>query len=46
MENPPCLGSNLEVETKDALAQGDAALLETMRSAIYHKPVAHHFNTG
>ncbi|NMC45232.1 MAG: GTP 3',8-cyclase MoaA [Chloroflexi bacterium] len=42
----PCLGSNLEVETKDALAQGDAALLETMRNAIYHKPVAHHFNTG
>lgn len=42
----PCLGSNLEVETKDALAQGDAALLETIRSAIYHKPGGHHFNTG
>ena len=43
----PCLGNNGEVETQELLAQGDEmALLDTIRSAIYHKPIGHHFNTG
>ncbi|HAF61915.1 MAG TPA: GTP 3',8-cyclase MoaA [Anaerolineaceae bacterium] len=43
----PCLGSNMEIETKEALAsKDDEVLLETIRNAIYHKPDGHHFNTG
>lgn len=39
----PCLGSNLEFSLKDALAGSDEELQETMRAAVYAKPVGHHF---
>jgi GTP 3',8-cyclase len=39
----PCLGSNLEFSLKDALAGSDEELLQTIRDAIYAKPVGHHF---
>lgn len=39
----PCLGSNLEVSLKDALAGSDEHLHEEIRAAVYAKPVGHHF---
>jgi cyclic pyranopterin phosphate synthase len=39
----PCLGSNLEISLKDALAGSDEELREIIRAAIYVKPVGHHF---
>ncbi len=43
----PCLGDNAEVDLKPALAAADDALLiETMRSAIWHKPRTHGFDGG
>lgn len=38
-----CLGNNGEVSLLDALAKDDAALLETIGDAIYHKPLGHEF---
>jgi len=41
----PCLGQNMEVSLKEALESGDdAALLETIRNAIWQKPKAHAFD--
>lgn len=42
----PCLGSNAEISLKDALQAGDAELIETIRTAIYNKPIGHHFEKG
>ncbi len=42
----PCLGNNLEYPLKEALAQGDDALLAVLRQGIEHKPVGHYFNQG
>lgn len=43
----PCLGDNMEISLKEALgAEGDEALIETIRKAIYHKPAGHHFTEG
>lgn len=42
----PCLGDNLEVSLKDALAAGDEVLIETIRTAILAKPVGHHFENS
>jgi len=42
----PCLGSNAEIALKSALQTGDAALLDAIRLAIYHKPSGHHFERG
>jgi GTP 3',8-cyclase len=42
----PCLGNNAEVSLKKALQTSDAALIEAIRSAIYHKPAGHHFESG
>ena len=39
----PCLGSNVEIPLRDAMAQGDQTLLETIRQAIWNKPEGHHF---
>jgi GTP 3',8-cyclase len=39
----PCLGDNLEISLKVALAGSDESLLETIRAAIYLKPLGHHF---
>lgn len=41
----PCLGDNLEFSLKDALAGSDASLREAIRTAIYAKPVGHHFES-
>ena len=41
----PCLGQNTEISLKEALESGDdAALLETIRNAIWRKPQAHAFD--
>jgi len=40
----PCLGEDTEVSLREAIEQGDdAALVETMRRAIWEKPEAHGF---
>lgn len=39
----PCLGSDTEVSLKPALQAGDAELMETIRAAVYSKPLGHHF---
>jgi cyclic pyranopterin phosphate synthase len=39
----PCLGDNLEFSLKESLAGSDEELLETVRTAIFAKPVGHHF---
>ena len=41
----PCLGVNREVSLKEALAKSDAALLETIREAIWNKPEHHEFSS-
>ncbi|MFZ5975444.1 MAG: GTP 3',8-cyclase MoaA [Bacillota bacterium] len=41
-----CLGNNNEVSLLSALEKGDAALLETIHDAIYHKPLGHEFESG
>ena len=40
----PCLGVNREVSLKEALRLGDAALLETIREAVWNKPEHHEFS--
>jgi cyclic pyranopterin phosphate synthase len=42
----PCLGDNLEVGLREPMAQGDEALLETIRQGVYHKPEGHHFSSA
>ena len=42
----PCLGNNLEISLGGALAEGDKALLNTIRDAITQKPTGHHFDLG
>jgi cyclic pyranopterin phosphate synthase len=42
----PCLGDNLEISLKDALAIGDEELVETIRAAIFTKPIGHHFENS
>ena len=39
-----CLGVDSEISLLEALQQGDAALLQTLREAIYNKPARHLFN--
>ena len=39
-----CLGVDSELSLLEALQQGDAALLQTLREAIYNKPARHLFN--
>ncbi len=39
----PCLGVDSEISLLDSLKQGDEALLETIKTVIYHKPVGHEF---
>lgn len=39
----PCLGDNLEFSLKDVLSGSDEELREAIRTAIYAKPVGHHF---
>lgn len=41
----PCLGVDSEVSLVEALKQEDETLLETIRQAIYIKPVGHEFET-
>ncbi len=41
----PCLGVDSEISLLDALAEGDEALLQVIRDAIYHKPRGHAFET-
>jgi cyclic pyranopterin phosphate synthase len=42
----PCLGDNMEISLKDALAIGDQELVEVIRAAIFNKPVGHHFENS
>ncbi|MDK2981519.1 MAG: 3,8-cyclase [Chloroflexota bacterium] len=42
----PCLGNNLEYPLKEALAEGNEALLEAIREGIENKPVGHNFTHG
>jgi molybdenum cofactor biosynthesis enzyme MoaA len=39
-----CLGVDSEISLLPALQQGDNALLEAIREAIYHKPARHQFD--
>jgi len=41
-----CLGDNAEISLKTALLQGDEALLEVIRGAVYAKPQGHCFEKG
>lgn len=40
----PCLGDNMEISLKDPLKAGGPVLIEAIRTAIYEKPIGHHFN--
>jgi len=39
----PCLGDNLEISLREALAGTDFELGALIRTAIYSKPLGHHF---